>query len=173
MAIIPQFYKNAVVSIGIKKPNDHIVWMGTGFFMTRRADDQGNVRPFLVTNKHVFQGKSSIVIRMKEKGTENLKEIDAPIVKDDGTPTYVLHPQNDIDIAVLPLNGSFITTNNLEFPSFDIDVNAMTSSELRDNGVEEGTLIYMLGYTMGLVNQSSSRPICRLGCIARINSGAT
>ncbi|WP_304379350.1 hypothetical protein [uncultured Parabacteroides sp.] len=74
MAIIPQFYKNAVVSIGIKKPNDHIVWMGTGFFMTRRADDQGNVRPFLVTNKHVFQGKSSIVIRMKEKGTENLKE---------------------------------------------------------------------------------------------------
>ena len=169
MAIIPQFYKNAVVSIGIKKPNDHIVWMGTGFFMTRRADDQGNVRPFLVTNKHVFQGKSSIVIRMKEKGTENLKEIDAPIVKDDGTPTYVLHPQNDIDIAVLPLNGSFITTNNLEFPSFDIDVNAMTSSELRDNGVEEGTLIYMLGYTMGLVNQSSSRPICRLGCIARIS----
>ena len=27
----------------------------------------------------------------------------------------------------------------------------------------------MLGYTMGLVNQSSSLPICRLGCIARIS----
>lgn len=48
------------------------------------------------------------------------------------------------------------------------DADAMTSSDLRNNGVEEGSLIYMLGYPMGLVNQYSSLPICRLGCIARI-----
>lgn len=168
MAIIPQFYKNAVVSIGIKNQNNPTVWIGTGFFMTRAADDQGHVHPFLITNKHVFQGKGSIVIRMKEQGTENLKEIDVPIVEN-GKELYILHPQTDIDIAVLPLNGSFITAHHLEFPAFDIDANAMTSSELRDSGVEEGSLIYMLGYTMGLVNQSSSLPICRLGCIARIS----
>lgn len=168
MAIIPLFYKNAVVSIGIRNQNNTIVWIGTGFFMTRRTEEQGKARPFLITNKHVFQGKDCIVIRMKEQGTDNLKEIDAPIINPDKTPIYVLHPQNDIDIAVLPLNGSFIIENHLEFPAFDIDTNAMTSSELRDNGVEEGSLIYMLGYTMGLVNQSSSLPICRVGCIARI-----
>lgn len=171
MAIIPQFYKNAVVSIGVKNQNSDIAWIGTGFFVTR-AIDENNVRPFLVTNRHVFLGKSTIVIRMKEKDTENLKEFDVSIVNSDGSnekPIYVLHTQEDIDIAVLPLDASFIIENHLEFPAFDIDSNAMTSSELRDNGFDEGALIFMLGYTMGLVNLSSSLPICRLGCIARIS----
>lgn len=168
MAIIPQFYKDAVVSIGIRKQNHDIAWIGTGFFMVRKTGKQNELRPFLITNKHVFQGKDSIVIRMKEQGTENLKEIDVPIIKSNNTPIYILHPQSDIDIAVLPLSGSFITKHHLEFPAFDIDTHAMTSMELRNNGVEEGSLIYMLGYPMGLVNQSSLLPICRLGCIARI-----
>ena len=170
MAQIPQIYKNAVVSIGVKIQDNNIAWIGTGFFMIRVVD--GYKHPFLISNKHVFQGQKTIVIRMKEKGTENLKEIEAAIISIESSsekPLYVLHPQSDIDIAVLPLNVSFIEMNNLECPAFDIDSNAMTSSELRDNGVEEGTLIYMLGYTMGLVNQSSSLPICRLGCIARIS----
>lgn len=169
MAIIPQFYKNAVVSIGIRRQDQTIAWIGTGFFVIRKTEKPGKARPFLITNKHVFQGKDSIVIRMKEEGTDNLKEIDVPIVNSNGKKTiYVLHPQYDIDIAILPLNGAFILENHLEFPAFDIDSHAMTSSELRSNGVEEGSLIYMLGYPMGLVNQSSSLPVCRLGCIARI-----
>lgn len=84
MAIIPQFYKNAVVSIGVKNQNSGIAWIGTGFFVTR-AIDENNVRPFLVTNKHVLQGKSMIVIRMKEKDTENLKEFDISIIESDGS----------------------------------------------------------------------------------------
>ena len=171
MAIIPKFYKNAVVSIGVKNQNSDITWIGTGFFVTR-AIDENNVHPFLVTNRHVLQGNSKIVIRMKEKDTENLKEFEDSIIESDGSnekPIYVLHPQDNIDIAVLPLNTSFLIENHLDFPAFDIDSNAMTSSELRDNGFEEGSLIFMLGYTMGLVNQSSSLPICRLGCIARIS----
>ena len=153
MAIIPQFYKNAVVSIGIKNQNSDIAWIGTGFFVTR-AIDENNVHTFLVTNKHVLQGQNTIVIRMKEKDTENLKEFELSIIEFDSSnekkPMYVLHSQDDIDIAVLPLNASFIVENHLECPAFDIDSNAMTSSELRENGFDEGSLIFMLGYTMGL-----------------------
>ncbi len=168
MAIIPQFYKDAVVSIGIRQQNNTIAWIGTGFFAMRAAEKTDAYRPFLITNKHVFQGKENIVIRMKEQGTEQLKEIDVPITKPHKTPIYILHPQSDIDIAVLPLIGSFIEKHHLKFNAFDIDKHAMTSSELKDNGGEEGSLIYMLGYPMALVNQSSSLPICRMGCIARI-----
>lgn len=53
--------------------------------------------------------------------------------------------------------------------SFDIDSNSFSSVELRDNGVDEGSLVYMLGYPMGLVNVNSELPICRMGCIARIS----
>lgn len=72
------------------------------------------------------------------------------------------------DNAAVMLSGTTITLQHLKFSSFDIDGNSFSSIELRDNGVNEGSLVYMLGYPMGLVNVNSELPICRMGCIARI-----
>lgn len=167
MAIIPHFFKNAVVPIGIKMADGSITWIGTGFFLTRKVEINRSI-PFLITNKHVFEGKDVVTISMKENGTEVMKLADASLTKD-GRALYTLHPNPQIDIAVLQLSADFIINNNLEFPSFDIDDHAMTSAELRDNGVEEGALIHMLGFTLGLVNEHSHYPLCRLGCISRIS----
>lgn len=68
------------------------------------------------------------------------------------------------------MNGKFITDNNIDFAAFDIDKHAMASEELRHEGVDEGTLIHMLGFPMGLVNINDDLPICCLGCIARIRA---
>ena len=73
------------------------------------------------------------------------------------------------DIGAVMLSGTTITQQHLKFSSFDIDSNSFSSVELRDNGVDEGSLVYMLGYPMGLVNVNSELPICRMGCIARIS----
>lgn len=168
MAIIPSIYKNAVVSIGCRNSNGSVNWIGTGFFVVREVDENSAI-PFLVSNKHVFNGTRSIVIRMKEQGIDNWKETDADLFDAASNPIFSAHPTPEIDIAVLPLSGDYIATNKLEFPAFDIDKNALTSVQLRDNGVEEGSTIYMLGFPMGLVPKLSSHPICRLGCIARIS----
>ena len=158
MAIIPSFYLDAVVSIGIKKDLE-IEWIGTGFFVVRKVNENGDGRPFLITNRHVLAGKDTIVIRMKEKNSENLKEIEAPLIENNEV-LYRLHDNPNVDIAVLPLNGSFIQANNLVFPCFDIDENAMVSSDLLESGIDEGSLVYMLGFPMGLVNNTSNLPIC-------------
>ncbi len=169
MAIIPLIYKNAVVAIGYKVQDDQVNWVGTGFFVVRSVNEN-SVVPFLVTNRHVFNGKKSIVIRMKEKDNDNWKETNANLYNPaNNHPLFKLHQDPNIDIAVLPLSAKYINENNLEFPAFDIDNNALTSSELRDNGVEEGSTVYMLGFPLGLVPKLSSHPICRLGCIARIS----
>ena len=76
---------------------------------------------------------------------------------------YYEHPNTYVDIAIIPLNGKFITDSNIDFAAFDIDKHAMTSEELRFEGVDEGTLIHMLGFPIGLVNINSNLPICRLG----------
>lgn len=73
------------------------------------------------------------------------------------------------DIVAVMLSGTTINQQHLKFSSFDIDSNSFSSFELRDNGVDEGSLVYMLGYPMGLVNVNSELPICRMGCIARIS----
>lgn len=66
-------------------------------------------------------------------------------------------------------NQLYIDNHKNDFFAFDIDNDALDSEQLRKFDVDEGSLIYMLGYPMGLVNMSSSTPICRLGCIARMD----
>ena len=171
MAIIPKSFIESVVSIGTRNNNGSISWIGTGFFVIRKQkEDKTQATPFLVSNKHVLELAKQIVIKMKEKDVETLKVFDANLY-DKGNPLFVLHPTmpESIDIAVLPLNAQFIMENNLEFPNFDIDEQAMSSSELLENGVDEGSLVHMLGFPMDLVDEESGLPICRLGCVARIS----
>ena len=167
MSIIPSAFLNAVTPIGIRV-NQSVTWVGTGFFVTRRVNAKGDAKPFLITNKHVVKGHKSIVVKMRKRDDSSLNELDAPLDNANG-PIYKLHKEGSIDIAVIPLNANYIMENKYDFPAFDIDENAMSSFELRDNGVDEGSLIHMLGYPMGLVNVQSMLPICRLGCIARIS----
>lgn len=168
MAIIPKFYFDAVVSIGIRDNNAVIKWIGTGFFIIRKIDEEGNARPFLVTNKHVVEKQKSIVIRMKDRNDDTLRTINLSLEENEKALVF-FHESKDIDIAVIPVNGYVIVENHLEFFAFDIDEHAMTSTELRLQGAEEGTLIHMLGFPLGLVNKDSGQPLCRLGCIARIS----
>lgn len=167
MAIIPSRFLDAVVSIGVRQ-GTNTKWIGTGFFVLRKSNENGDGKPFLVTNKHVFKDKNLVVIRMKDKDSEAVKEIDAPL-EDNGKTLYSLHSNDKIDIAILPLNAEFIIKNNLDFPFFDIDEDTLTSSDLLKNGVDEGSLVYMLGFSMGLVNVTSNLPISRLGCVARMS----
>ena len=66
MAIIPEFFINSVTSIGIRNSTG-ISWIGTGFFIVRMLDVEGNARPMLVTNKHVLANKCGIVLRLKKE----------------------------------------------------------------------------------------------------------
>ena len=168
MALIPQGYLDSVVSIGVRT-DTNIAWIGTGFFIGKSTGTAGQVYPFLVSNKHVFANRRFVVIRMRQKGVENLNEINVPLTNDGGLPLYYVHEKESVDIAVLPLEAKFIKDNNLEFPCFNIEENSMSSDELRQNGVDEGSIIYMLGFPMGLVNVTSNLPICRMGCVARMS----
>lgn len=175
MAIIPKQYMNSVVSIGICDnseeicDNSAISWIGTGFFVERKNNDKKKSMPFLVTNKHVVAGNCQLVIRMRNHTTGSLEKFSIPSLKKDEKITYYIHENAKVDIAVIPLNGKFIEENSYDFFAFDIDNDALDSEQLRKFDVDKGSLIYMLGYPMGLVNMSSSTPICRLGCIARMD----
>ena len=174
MALIPDFYLNSVVSIGIMDTsNQQLHWIGTGFFVYRKILDNDQkvtdrVIPFLVTNKHVISCKKQIYVRLKSNESNKLFTVPINLIEN-GDKNYKEHPNPNIDIAVVSINGAFLEQNNILFRGFDIDDNSMTSAELRENGIDEGALIYMLGFPMGLVNENSLLPICRLGCIARIN----
>ena len=167
MAIIPESYLNATVAIGVAD-GDVTSWIGTGFFVIRNLGEYGVGRPYLITNKHVFAGKHIVILRMTNQLTGELVNVPASLV-DGEKSLYLVHPDPNIDVAVLPLNADFITGNNLAYSAFDIDCDAATSDQLRREGFDEGSFIYMLGFPLGLVNYRSLTPVCRMGCVSRID----
>ena len=58
--------------------------------------------------------------------------------------------------------------NNLSLNFFDLDDHSLALNQMKSTGVDEGSLVYALGFPMNLVNDSVKAPICRLGCIARV-----
>lgn len=166
MSLIPNPYKESVISIGVRL-GAQINWIGTGFFIIKMIDQEMG-QPFMVTNRHVLKDKGQIVIRLQEKDTGTLIELDVPLVEN-GQPLYSVHDDPNVDIAVMLLNGGFIMENNLKFSAFNIDSDAITSQGLLQMGGDEGSSVFMLGYPLGLVNVDTNAPICRGGYIARID----
>ena len=63
MGLIPKFYMESVVSIGIRSASG-INWIGTGFFVIKKIKDEDAYHPFMVTNRHVIENLEAIVIRL-------------------------------------------------------------------------------------------------------------
>lgn len=161
--MIPDFFMNAVVAIGVSNNSDTL-WIGTGFFVARKIS-KSEFYLFLATNKHVLDGKDKLVLRFKNNVTKAIecKELDLSMAKP------LIHEDPDVDIALISISGNVLSENNLIFSFFDIDEQALNSQELRNNGFNEGSFVHMLGYPLSLVDKYSNQPICRFGCIARIN----
>lgn len=164
MAIIPKFYIDAVASIGINQNGD-TCWIGTGFFVQKKVQENKYLL-FLITNKHVIANQSSIIIRMRHKETSELKSFSLSLRMNS---TFVVHPDEKVDIAAIILDGAAIDQIGLECSAFDIDTNILTMGELKERGFDCGSGVFMLGYPLGLVNVDSNSPICRRGCVARFD----
>ena len=168
MALIPKFYLDAVVSVGVETSTGVICWIGTGFFVFKRIDDESAL-PFLVTNRHVLEGKREVIIRMIEKDTSKLQKVKLTLINSDNKKRYSVHDNPAVDIAVVRLAGNEIMNNHLQFSAFDIDEHTLCSFDLAAQGGEAGTQVYMLGFPMELVDVDSNAPICRGGYIARMD----
>ena len=166
MAMICEKYLNSVVSIGIYDKDNKLRYIGTGFFVYKTIDGESDkVYAFLITNKHVVKDFSIIYIKMKNKNTSKFEELKLELKENDN---LFYHENDGVDLAVINLDGNEITQRNFSFHGFNIYTEAMSTSELLQEGVNQGNLIYMLGFPLELVN-ANQNPLCRIGCISRID----
>ena len=169
MALIPELFMDAVLSIGVRDSCGGISWIGTGFFVAKDVDDKKSV-VFLITNRHVIEGKKSVVIRLKEKNSGKLRKLDLPLVDDAGNRLYSVSNEKGADIAVRLMEAGFLDKQNLNLSYFNFDAHTLTSEEfMKQQGGAAGSLVYMLGFPMALVETDKNNPICRMGCVARMD----
>lgn len=169
MALIPPFFLDAVVCIGIAQP-DETTWIGTGFVVGRLCTDENgeeSYHTFLVTNKHVLQGKQNVVLRFDS--IQNVPAIDYPVelIKDD-CPIWKGHQSANIDVAAFFINPDILRKDDAKFTFFRIDKDVMNIEDLQNEEVSEGDGIFVLGFPMGIVAPQKKHVIARMGGIARI-----
>lgn len=171
MALIPPFFLNCVVSIGVpSNQGGQASWVGTGFVVGRPINDEaGNKRyhTFLVTNKHVLSGKDNILLRFNS--LDGTRIIDYPVaLEQNGQGIWVGHSSGDIDIAVFFINPQVLEKDGAEFAYFKLDEHIMTIDNMKAEGVSEGDGVFVLGFPMGIVAPQKKNVIARTGAIARI-----
>lgn len=167
MALLNEDFLNTTVAIGVNQ-NGITNWIGTGFFASKKSQSTGSYI-YLVTNRHVVENFAEIRIRILEKGRTRCLECPVTLVEN-GFLLFVPATDEAVDLAVILLNAPNLEGVIDKLVSVDIDNDIYTSDEYLKNGGFEGSGVFMLGFPLGMVDESSNYPICRFGCIARFNS---
>lgn len=143
--------------------------VGTGFFFIHQEDGKGEV-PVLVTNRHVIQNTvtGTIFLTQMLEGEPVLgKGINLAI-----SPEYWrgwhCHPNPDIDVAILALEGLFADVKaqtNMDFYVKALESSLIPTAEqiLELDSIESVTFV---GYPNGVWDKQNRLPIARKGTTA-------
>lgn len=171
MALIPEEFLNSVVAIGIKDNKDAIHWIGTGFvlayFHKQINEKQKNYSFYIVTNKHVIQKQSLIIIRFSAENKGPAKDFPVQLHLN-GKPIWTGHPNPKIDVAVINFNVKNVKSHGTNVGFFSSDTNVLKVNEMKARGIFEGDSVFALGYPIGLVNVDRQYVIVRNGSVARV-----
>ena len=169
MAIIPPFFMDAVVALGVEKSDGTKHWIGTGFLVGRKeADNPSKFTIYVITNKHVVKNQRMLYVRFSNDSTVGVTDLPMKLLDKDGTVHFSAHPSLEVDVVAIQIIPKVIVDKDLSLSYFQLDSHALTLSQMQSTGVDEGSLVYALGFPMNLVSDSVKAPICRLGCISRV-----
>lgn len=168
MAIIPDYFLNAVVALGIDGGDGKKHWIGTGFIVGRKEIDNPNLSTYyIITNKHVIEQEKYVYVRFNSLGGELVKDYRINLYDSMSVPMFSAHPHDKTDIIALQILPQTLINDKSIWGAFDLADHALTLEQMQNTGVNEGSLVYALGFPMDLVDPIKV-PICRLGCISRV-----
>ena len=104
MAIIPDFFLNAVVALGIDGGDGKKHWIGTGFIVGRKEIDNPNLSTYyIITNKHVIEQEKYVYVRFNSLGGELVKDYRLNLYDSMSVPMFSAHPHDKTDIIFCAL----------------------------------------------------------------------
>lgn len=171
MALIPPFFLDSVVAIGVDSPDERRAWVGTGFLYGRLLSAEGATRKhnvFLVTNKHVLDGKQVVWIRFNPDDESSPIDYPVHLFDSEGNQRWTGHPDPTIDVACFHINAGILNAEGRRYDYFQSDVHVRRRQQLKEGGASEGDPVFVLGFPMGIAAPDRHYVICRNGCLARI-----
>lgn len=146
---------------------------GTGFLVARKVDE-GGVRVFLVTNKHVLhkepaQREKATRIRLhvnKKDTAGNLagEVVDVSLGTGADKP-WQEHPDSDVDVLAFDITPLLVARPDIEKKWADYDL-FLNNEKIAELDITMGEEVVTVGYPLGLRHRTSNLPLIRSGMIA-------
>ncbi|QPJ65235.1 MAG: hypothetical protein G3M78_07465 [Candidatus Nitrohelix vancouverensis] len=172
MALIPPSYFNCVVTLGNREAADDITWTGTGTLVGRLhhsiSSDQQEYHLFIVTNRHVLQDRTDLVVRFNPSGPEPSRNYIIPLYNKTGASLWTGHKNPDIDLAAIGIDANFLSAHEIQYDFFKSDYHFTPLKEMAQKQISEGDFVYVLGFPMGIAAPERHYVIARSGIIARV-----
>jgi S1-C subfamily serine protease len=169
--VIPEPYLDAIVAIGTEDSEGNAAWVASGFLYgyPLEASRHGPrlYQVYLVTNRHVFQGMKRALLRCNPRGHRPAREYVVELEDARGRPTWLVHRERRIDVAVVPINFELLRKHAMAVSFFAADLHTAPRRRWKALGVSEGEPVIVLGFPMGLVGGKRNTVIVRSGTIAR------
>jgi len=172
MALIPPFFLDCVVAIGVDNAGGERAWVASGFLYGHHVEDKESNKEgyqvYLATSRHVLEGRSKAYLRFNPSGGEPAREYEVILLDTDGARLWFPNPDPDIDVAVVPILFDRLREEGIQAGFFSSDKHVATIDKVKEMGITEGDFAYVLGFPMGLVGGERNAVIVRSGSIARI-----
>jgi S1-C subfamily serine protease len=172
MALIPPFFLDCVVAVGIDAGEGKRQWIASGFlyghFLSKVDEKTNRYEVYLVTNRHVLEGQKVVYLRFNPRDAVPAREYTLQFAGVENPAVYSTHSDPDIDLAVVKIDANILDKDGIRFAFFKSDQHVADRKSLEDLGFTEGDFGYILGFPMGLVGAKRSFVIVRQGAIARI-----
>lgn len=172
MPLLPEHYLDAVVSIE-RFDKNKIEPIATGFlvgFFKGEFDENKNklYKTFLVTNRHVFEGKQEVTLRFNTTDT-GFKRYRL-ILRDGEKDLWFAHQNQKVDIAIMPASTKYLREKEgIKCYFFGDDEDMAFINDIKKLGISQGDEVFVLGFPMGIVGEERNYVIVRSGIIARLD----
>ncbi|MHB0978001.1 MAG: S1 family peptidase [Minisyncoccota bacterium] len=180
MTLIPPAYLNSVVSIGIEKKNDknesEFKSLATGFLVGKATGEKDEkeqelFRVFFITNRHVFYNKKEYTkeIFFRFNTTENKSHhFKVNLLSADGKPLWSMHENENVDLAVLPINPDAMKEAKIDYFFFR-ETDLFFAKDFGAKNISTGDGLFVLGFPMSISGKAKNFVIVRQGIVARVD----
>jgi len=176
MALLNLTFLDTLVAIGttIKTKNGRkkFICQATGFLVGFVAKDSKDINKktyyvFLITNRHVFQGRDSVSLRFNTKDGKT-KIFEQGLFFSPKEPRWLAHRNKKVDLALLNISPAILEQNSIKY-SFLMEEIFAYSRNFKKIGIEIGDSLYILGFPMGISGEIQNYPCTKWGIISRID----
>ena len=171
MSLIPRYFLDTVAAVGVPSAagNEDVRYFATAFLFGHPGSQPtkpASYWVFVVTNRHVVEGDRRMWIRFRAPTGKRPQVL--PIPRGPWPFPWMLHPDPDIDLAVLPIDAIGIPDDLAPDRFLTLQPHAVTGDDLRSSDFSEGNELFILGFPMGIAGADQNDPIVRHGIVARI-----